>query len=75
VSAGYARYRSQLIQRILADALTPNQVADELEAQGLRQLCYEEIERYRAWGDRWENGLPGTEKSGDNRGQQLELGT
>lgn len=57
MSLEYMRYRHDLVQRILAEQLTPNQVADELEREGLTAICYEEIDRYRRWGDRWDASL------------------
>jgi hypothetical protein len=59
VSRAYGIFRLQLLGRILAEALTPAEVAEALEREGLAQTCSEEIARYRAWGDRW----PGSHQS------------
>jgi len=53
MSSAYGSFRSDLILRIFDEHLSPNQVADALEKEGLSQLCASEIMRYRDWGDHW----------------------
>lgn len=53
--SAYAGFRLALIRRIHDEKLTPNQVADALEAEGLGQLCWKEISDYRSLGDTWRN--------------------
>lgn len=53
MSRAYAAFRFALVQRILAEHLTPAQTSDALEAEGLAQVCYQEIDLYRRWGDTW----------------------
>ena len=57
MSPAYMRFRHDLVQRVMAENLTPAQVADELENSGLRAICYEEIDRYRNWGSEWRVGV------------------
>jgi hypothetical protein len=61
MSKAYGIFRMSLIQRIRNEELTPTQVAECLEAEGLGTQCREEIIRYRLWDDRWGGPIqPGT---------------
>jgi hypothetical protein len=61
MSRAYGIFRIQLLGRILAQGLTPTQVAEELEREGLSQVCGEEITRYRAYGARWPGAVQGVD--------------
>jgi hypothetical protein len=61
MSKAYGIFRMNLIRRIRGEELTPTQVADALESEGLGTLCRDEIIRYRLWDDRWGGPIqPGT---------------
>ena len=51
--SAYDQFRMALIQRILDEKLTPNQVAEVLESEGFGTLCWDEIAEYRKRGDHW----------------------